>query len=54
MLTDGYALSLAAGDLLLLEGRWYITHAGLLRFAQRGQQHCGKNRNDGDDNQQFN
>ena len=35
MLTDGYALSLAAGDLILLEGRWYITHAGLLRFAQR-------------------
>jgi hypothetical protein len=25
----------AAGDLLMLEGRWYVTHAGLLRFGHR-------------------
>jgi len=30
-----YNFSLAAGDLLLLEGRWYVTHAGLLHIAQR-------------------
>jgi len=34
-LTEKYALSMAAGDLLLLDGRWYITHGGLLRLAQR-------------------
>jgi len=34
-LTDGFALSVAAGDLQLLENRWYITHSGLLRIAQR-------------------
>ena len=28
-------LSVSAGDLLLLEGRWYVTHAGLLRLSQR-------------------
>ena len=28
-------LSVPAGDLLLLEGRWYVTHAGLLRLSQR-------------------
>ena len=27
--------SIALGDLLLLDGRWYVTHAGLLRIAQR-------------------
>ena len=30
-----HGLSVAAGDLLLLEGRWYVTHAGLLRLGQR-------------------
>jgi hypothetical protein len=30
-----YGLSVAAGDLLLLGDRWYITHAGLLRLSQR-------------------
>jgi hypothetical protein len=25
----------ASGELLLIEGRWYITHAGLLRIARR-------------------
>ncbi len=34
-LTEGHALSVAAGDLQLLDGRWYVTHAGLLRIAQR-------------------
>ena len=28
-------LSVAAGDLLLLDLRWYVTHAGLLRLAKR-------------------
>jgi hypothetical protein len=37
-LTDQYSLSVAAGDLQFLEGRWYVTHAGLLRIAQR--KHC--------------
>lgn len=30
-----HALSVAGGDLQLLDGRWYVTHAGLLRLAQR-------------------
>ena len=34
-LTETYGLSVAVGDLQLLEGRWYITHAGLLRIAER-------------------
>src|ERR1700694_5189636 len=34
-LTDTHGLSVAWGDLLFLEGRWYVTHAGLLRIAQR-------------------
>jgi hypothetical protein len=34
-LTAKHRLSVAAGDLQLLEGRWYVTHAGLLRIAQR-------------------
>jgi hypothetical protein len=33
-LTDRYSFSVAAGDLQFLEGRWYVTHAGLLRIAQ--------------------
>jgi hypothetical protein len=28
-------LSVAAGDLLLIDLRWYVTHAGLLRLAKR-------------------
>ena len=28
-------LSVASGDLLYLQSRWYVTHAGLLRLAQR-------------------
>jgi len=34
-LTARYSLSVAAGDLQFLEGRWYVTHAGLLRTAER-------------------
>ena len=34
-LTTRFALSVTAGDLQLLENRWYITHSGLLRIAQR-------------------
>lgn len=34
-LTRKYRLSVASGDLLLLDGRWYVTHSGLLRLAQR-------------------
>jgi hypothetical protein len=28
-------LSIQVGDLLMLDGRWYVTHSGLLRLAQR-------------------
>ena len=28
-------LSIASGELLLLDGKWYVTHAGLLRIAIR-------------------
>jgi hypothetical protein len=34
-LTENYRLSIAAEDLQLLGGVWYITHAGLLRIACR-------------------
>ena len=34
-LTSKYSLSIAAGDLQLLEGRWYVTHSGLLHLASR-------------------
>ncbi len=34
-LTEKYGFSVAAGDLQLLEGRWYVTSAGLLQVAQR-------------------
>ena len=34
-LTQRLALSVADGDLLFLDGRWYVTHSGLLRIAQR-------------------
>ena len=37
-LSKRYSLSIASGDLLYLEGRWYVTHAGLLRIARR--KHC--------------
>ena len=34
-LTTRYCLSIAAGDLQLLDGRWYVTHSGLLQLASR-------------------
>jgi hypothetical protein len=34
-LTETYCFSVAAGHLQLLDGRWYITHAGLLQLAFR-------------------
>jgi hypothetical protein len=34
-LTSEYLLSIASGDLLLLDGRWYVTHNGLLGLARR-------------------
>jgi hypothetical protein len=34
-LTIRLSVSIAAGDLPLLDGRWYVTHSGLLRIAQR-------------------
>lgn len=34
-LTTKYCLSVAAGDLQLLNGRWYVTHSGLVGIAQR-------------------
>jgi hypothetical protein len=34
-LTCEHQLSVAAGDLLLLDGRWYVTHTGLLGLARR-------------------
>ncbi len=33
-LTDQHSFSVAAGDLSLLEGNWYVTHSGLLRVAR--------------------
>jgi hypothetical protein len=37
-LTLLHKLSVCAGDLLLLQGRWYVTHSGLLALARR--HHC--------------
>src|ERR1051326_8097599 len=34
-LSDRHKFSIAAGDLQLLENRWYVTHSGLLRLAQQ-------------------
>ncbi len=34
-LTRNFSLSLKCGDLLLLSGGWYVTHAGLIRLAKR-------------------
>jgi hypothetical protein len=37
-LTSDYGLSVGRGDLVSLDGRWYVTHPGLLRLAFR--RHC--------------
>jgi hypothetical protein len=34
-LTENYGFAIALSDLLLLDGGWYVTHAGLLRLAAR-------------------
>src|ERR1700734_3631861 len=34
-LSEEFSLSVADGDLQLLDGRWYVTHSGLLRIAKR-------------------
>jgi hypothetical protein len=34
-LVNFHALSVAAGDLLLIDGTWYVSHSGLLRIARR-------------------
>jgi hypothetical protein len=34
-LTRSYSLSVASGDLSYLDGKWYVTHPGLLRVARR-------------------
>jgi hypothetical protein len=34
-LTLNHGISLGAGDLQLLENRWYVTHSGLLSLAER-------------------
>lgn len=33
--SDELRVSVESGDLLLIEGRWYLTHSGLLRLARR-------------------
>ncbi len=33
--TEDYGFSVVAGDLLILEASWYVTHAGLVRLAHR-------------------
>ncbi len=37
-LIRNHGLSVAGGDVQLLNDRWYVTHAGLIRLAQR--KHC--------------
>lgn len=34
-LLERHGLSITAGDLLLIDGRWYVTHSGLLGIALR-------------------
>ena len=34
-LTTRYTLSVALGDVQFIDGRWYVTNAGLLRLAAR-------------------
>jgi hypothetical protein len=37
-LTKRYAIVVSAGDLILLDGKWYVTHSGLVSVARR--KHC--------------
>jgi hypothetical protein len=34
-LTSTYGLSVGRGDIICLDGRWYVTHSGLLRLSSR-------------------
>jgi len=34
-ISDSLHLSISKGDLQVIEGKWYVTHSGLLRIAQR-------------------
>src|ERR1019366_7672104 len=34
-LSDEFSFSISSGDLIPLEGSWYVTHTGLLRVARR-------------------
>ncbi len=34
-LTKRYSLCISSGDLLYLDGKWYVTHSGLLGIARR-------------------
>src|SRR2546428_6185837 len=34
-LTTSFQFSLLLGDLSLLQGKWYVTHTGLIRLARR-------------------
>ncbi len=35
VLSERYEFSVAGGDLLIVDGRWYVTHTGLLGLARR-------------------
>jgi len=35
LLSEDFNLSLVAGDLILVQNNWYVTHSGLLRMAKR-------------------
>ena len=37
-LTATFAIQISAGDLIWLQGKWYVTHSGLLHIAHR--KHC--------------
>lgn len=34
-LVESHGFSIASGDIISLQGRWYVTHAGLVRLARR-------------------
>src|SRR5208282_4852974 len=34
-LSEAYGMSIANGDLQLLDGRWYVTHSGLISLSER-------------------
>jgi len=38
-LTRLFGLSVSMGDIQLIDGRWFVTHAGLLRLARRRRCH---------------